>query len=55
MLISNRMKWPGLANGSGVFMDLLKVRQLNESGHCLGLPAIERGRTERRGKNDSGQ
>lgn len=30
------MKWPALANGWGAFINLLKVRQLNESGHRLG-------------------
>lgn len=29
------MKWPALANGSGAFINLLKVRQLSEIGRRL--------------------
>lgn len=54
MLISNRMKWPALANGRGAFINLLKVRQLNESGHRLGRLTV-REAEGLRGKNDSGQ
>lgn len=47
MLIPNRMKWPALANGREAFMNLLKVRQLNESGHRLGSPAVSEGKGPR--------
>lgn len=44
MLIYNRMKWPVLANGRGAFINLLKVRQLNESGHRLGWLTVREGK-----------